>query len=186
MIPVNKKKNKAIFLDRDGVINKEVNYLSDPDDFELLNGTIEALKIFKRLDFLLIVITNQSGLARGYFKEETLDIIHSKMRRLISQENIELDDIYFCPHHPEFTGECNCRKPNPGMIFAARDDYNIDLTRSFMVGDTVNDIKAGKNAGVQTVFVLTGHGREQQNKFKEIKSDYTFESLLGFANHMIK
>ena len=108
--------NKAIFLDRDGVINEEVSYLSNLDDFQLIQGSAEALRIFKDLGYFLIVITNQAGIARGYFTEDTLKEIHNKMAQILKQNNIELDDIFYCPHHPDFTGACNCRKPNPGMI----------------------------------------------------------------------
>lgn len=173
--------NKAIFLDRDGVINKEVNYLSDPEEFELLEGTVEALKIMKHQGYLLIVITNQSGLARGYFSEETLNDIHTKMKRLLNDGGVELDDIFYCPHHPEFTGECSCRKPKPGMLLEAKEKYEIDLSRSYMVGDTLSDIKAGKNAGCKTVFVLTGHGSEREEKIDTVGPDYIYPNLLEFA-----
>lgn len=109
-------KNKAIFLDRDGVINKEVNYLSDPKKFKFIEGSIEALKILKQKDYLLIIITNQAGISRGFFTERTLTAIHCKMNKILEKNDIKLDDIYYCPHHPEFTGPCDCRKPNPGMI----------------------------------------------------------------------
>ena len=109
--------NKAVFLDRDGVVNKEVSYLSNPDDFEFIQGSIEALKILKLKGYLLIIITNQAGIARGFFTEETLKEIHSKMIKILKQNDVIVDDIYYCPHHPKFTGKCDCRKPNPGMIF---------------------------------------------------------------------
>ena len=175
------EKKKAIFLDRDGVINKEVNYLSNPDDFELIENTIEALKILKKKHFLLIVITNQAGIARGYFNEEILLEIHNKMNSLLKQYNVFLDDIFYCPHHPDFTGPCECRKPNPGMIYRARDKYNINLNNSYVVGDTINDIKTGLNAGCITVLVLTGYGAEEQKKIKNIKPDLIFNNLLEFA-----
>ena len=121
------KGNKAIFLDRDGVINVEVGYLSNPDDFKIIEGSIEALKILNKKEFLLIVITNQAGIARGYYTEEILNTIHNKMKSILKAQNVTLTDIYFCPHHPEFTGYCDCRKPNPGMILKAKKKYNIDL-----------------------------------------------------------
>lgn len=175
------KKNIAIFLDRDGVLNKEVNYLSDPKDFQLLDGIIEALKIFKKKGYLLIIVTNQSGIAKGYFTEETLTAIHYKMEKILKNHEIFLDDIIYCPHHPKFTGECDCRKPKPGMIFQARDKHNIDLDKSFMVGDTLKDIEAGKNAGCKTVLVLTGYGLKEQEKINKIKPDLIHNTLLNFA-----
>lgn len=177
-------KNKAIFLDRDGVINKEVGYLSNPDEFELLVGTLEALKILKEKEFILIIITNQAGIARGYYSKEMLEKIHDKMRILLKENEIVLDDIFYCPHHPDFTGECDCRKPKIGMIRKAQKKYNIDLLKSFMVGDTLNDVKTGLTANCKTVLVLTGYGSEEQNKIDLIKPDFIYENLLEFAKSL--
>ena len=175
------EKKKAIFLDRDGVINKEVSYLSNPNDFEFIEGSIEALKILKQKGFLIIIITNQAGIARGFFTEETLEAIHSKMIRILKQNNIELDDIYYCPHHPEFNGPCDCRKPNTGMLLKAQLEYNIDLTNSYIVGDTLNDIQTGKAARCKTVLVLTGYGNEEQKNIGTIIPDMIFKNLKEFA-----
>jgi len=175
------EKKKAIFLDRDGVINKEVSYLSNPDDFEFIDGSVEALRILKQKHFLLIVITNQAGIARGFFTEETLKLIHNKMIRILKQNKVELNDIYYCPHHPEFTGPCDCRKPNPGMILKAKLKYNIDLSNSYMVGDTLNDIETGKAARCKTVLVLTGYGKEEQKNISLIIPDMIFKNLKEFA-----
>ncbi|MFX0186830.1 MAG: D-glycero-beta-D-manno-heptose 1,7-bisphosphate 7-phosphatase [Candidatus Hodarchaeota archaeon] len=180
---INKKK-KAIFLDRDGVINKEISYISNPDDFEFIEGSIEALKILKEKNFLLIVITNQAGIARGYYTEEMLKKIHNKMTRILKQNNIVLDDIFYCPHHPDITGICDCRKPKPGMIIKAKNKYNIDLQSSFMVGDTLNDIEAGLNAKCKTILVLTGYGSEEEKKIGPIKPDLIFKNLLDFAQNV--
>jgi len=180
----NESKKPAIFLDRDGVINKEVNYLSNPNDFEFIDGSIKALQILKKKGFLLIVITNQAGIARGYFTEVTLHKIHDKMIRSLIKKKIFLDDLFYCPHHPEFTGACNCRKPSPGMIIQAMKKYNIDLENSYMIGDTLNDINTGKNAGCKTVLVLTGHGKKEQKKISEIKPDMICTNLLEFAKNI--
>ena len=176
-------KKRAIFLDRDGVINKEVNHLSNPAQFEFIPGSIEALKILKQKGFLLIVITNQAGIARGLFSEETLNQIHNKMKGILNQNGIILDDIFYCPHHPDFTGACNCRKPKPGMILKAQRKYNIKLQASFMVGDTLSDIETGIAANCKTVLVLTGYGLEERNKMISTKPDYVFENLLEFAKN---
>ncbi|MFX0022014.1 MAG: D-glycero-beta-D-manno-heptose 1,7-bisphosphate 7-phosphatase [Candidatus Hermodarchaeota archaeon] len=176
--------NKAIFLDRDGVINKEVNYLSNPDLFEFIDGSIEALKILKEKRFLLIVITNQAGIARGFFTEETLKEIHHKMIDILMQNGVNLDDIFYCPHHPTFTGPCECRKPNPGMIFNAKIKYNIDLNQSYMIGDTLNDIQTGIAANCKTVLVLTGYGKEEQKKIGSIIPDMIFKNLKEFATNI--
>ena len=175
------EKTKAIFLDRDGVINKEVNYLSNPKDFEFIEGSIEALKILKQKDFLLIVITNQAGIARGFFTEETLKVIHDKMIKILKQNKIELDDIYYCPHHPEFTGPCDCRKPIPGMILKAKLKHNINLNSSYIVGDTLSDIETGKAARCKTVLVLTGYGKKEYKKISSIIPDMIFKNLKEFA-----
>lgn len=177
-------KNKAVFLDRDGVINKELNYLSDPNDFDFIEGSIEALRILKKKGYLLLIITNQSGIARGYFTEKILDKIHEKMIKLLKNEGVALDGIYYCPHHPDFTGSCDCRKPNAGLILKARNQFNIDLSNSFMVGDTMNDIKTGKNAKSKTVLVLTGYGKEEQKKIDQIKPNFVFQNLLDFAKNI--
>ncbi len=176
--------NKAIFLDRDGVINKEVNYLSKSEDFEFIRGSIKALKILKQLDFLLIIITNQAGIARGYFSEEDLKKIHAKMIHILRTYNIILDDIFYCPHHPDFTKTCECRKPKPGMIMKARDKHQIDLSKSYMVGDTLNDIKTGINAKCKAILVLTGYGKEEVKKIKYIKPEFIFQNLLDFAEKL--
>ena len=173
--------NKAIFLDRDGVINKEVSYLSDPEKFEFIEGSIEALKILKQKRFLLIIITNQAGIAKGFFTKETLTAIHNKMKRILKKNSIQLDDIYYCPHHPEFSGSCDCRKPNPGMILKAQSKYNINLTKSYMVGDTLKDIQTGIAARCKTVLVLTGYGNEEQKKIGTIAPDMIFKNLKEFA-----
>jgi len=175
------EKNKAIFLDRDGAINKEVSYLSNPNDFKFIRGSIEALKILKQKGFLLIIITNQASIARGLFTEETLNAIHDKMIRILRQNNVQLDDIYYCPHHPEFTGPCDCRKPKPGMIKKAQLKYNIDLHNSYLVGDTINDIETGKALGCKTVLVLTGYGKEERKKKSSIIPDMIFKNLKEFA-----
>jgi D,D-heptose 1,7-bisphosphate phosphatase len=178
------KKRKAIFLDRDGVINKDVGYLSNPDEFELLEGSLEALKILNEKGYLLIVITNQAGIARGYYSKEVLENIHEKMKDLLKRENIVLDNIYYCPHHPDFTGSCNCRKPNPGMILKAQEEFNIDLEQSFIVGDTLNDVQTGINAKCKSVLVLSSYGKEEQNKINSIRSHMVFKNLLEFAKNI--
>jgi D,D-heptose 1,7-bisphosphate phosphatase len=177
-------KKPAIFLDRDGVINTEVNYLTNPDDFEFIDGSIKALKILKKKGYLLIVITNQAGIARGYFSEMTLNKIHDKMMKILQKNNIFLDDIFYCPHHPDFTGACNCRKPSPGLILQAMKKYNIDLEKSYMIGDTLNDIATGKNVPCKTVLVLTGYGKEAQKKISNIKPDKIYLNLLEFAKNI--
>lgn len=159
-----KNKQKAIFLDRDGTINKYVGFLRKEEEFELLPGVAEAVKKINESGYLAIVVTNQPVIARGEVTFEGLETIHNKMETLLGKEGAYLDAIYFCPHHPHsgYEGEvkelkidCDCRKPKPGMLLKAAEDLNIDLIQSYMVGDGENDIKAGKAAGCKTVLLST-------------------------------
>ena len=157
-------KQKAIFLDRDGTINKYVGFLRKEEEFELLPGVAEAVKKINESGYLAIVVTNQPVISRGEVTFEGLETIHNKMETLLGKEGAYLDGIYFCPHHPhsgyegevkELKRECVCRKPNPGMLLKAAENLNIDLSQSYMVGDGENDIKAGKAAGCKTVLLNT-------------------------------
>ena len=157
-------KQKAIFLDRDGTINKYVGFLRKEEEFELLSGVAEAVKKINKSSYLAVVVTNQPVIARGEVTFEGLETIHNKMETLLGKEGAYLDGIYFCPHHPHsgYEGEvkelkidCDCRKPKPGMLLKAAEDLNIDLNQSYMVGDGENDIKAGKAAGCKTVLLNT-------------------------------
>ena len=157
-----KNKQKAVFLDRDGTINKYVGFLRNIEDFELLPGAIEAVKKINASGYLAIVVTNQPVIARGEVSFEELEQIHNKMETMFGAEGAYLDAIYFCPHHPhkgyegerlELKFDCECRKPKPGMLLRAAEDYNIDLSQSWMIGDGENDIKAGKAAGCHTALI---------------------------------
>ena len=159
-----RNKQKAIFLDRDGIINKYVGFLRDIDDFELNENVTEAIRRINDSDYLAIVITNQPVIARGEVSFNELDEIHKKMETLLGENGAYLNAIYFCPHHPDygFEGEvkelkidCDCRKPKPGMLLKAAEDFNIDLSESFMIGDSDNDIKAGNAAGCKTLKIDT-------------------------------
>lgn len=156
------KKQKAIFLDRDGTINKYVGFLRNIDDFELIDGAAEAIKKINASGYLAIVVTNQPVIARGEVTFEQLQEIHNKMETLLGNEGAYLDSIYYCPHHPhkgyegevpELKFDCDCRKPKPGMLSKAAEDFNIDLSQSWMIGDGENDILAGKNAGCKTALI---------------------------------
>ncbi len=149
-------KQKAIFLDRDGVINKHIGFLRHIDDFELIEGVSDAIKQINQSGYLAIVVTNQPVIARGEVSWEELHEIHKKMETLLGKDGAYFDGLYICPHHPDkgFEGErpeykfdCDCRKPKPGMLLQAAKDFNIDLLQSYMIGDSDNDEKAGENAG---------------------------------------
>ena len=151
-------KQKAIFLDRDGTINKYVGFLRNIDDFELIEGVAEAIKRINQSGYLAIVVTNQPVIARGEVSWEELNEIHKKMATLLGKEGAYVDGIYICPHHPDkgFEGErpeykidCDCRKPKPGLLLQAAKDFNIDLSESYMIGDSHRDVEAGENAGVK-------------------------------------
>lgn len=153
-------KQKAIFLDRDGTINKYVGFLRDINQFELTESSAEAIKTINKSEYLAIVVTNQPVIARGEVSFEQLDEIHQKMETLLGKEGAFIDGLYFCPHHPDsgFKGEvkelkidCDCRKPKPGMLLQAAKDFNIDLSRSFMIGDSDNDMAAGSAAGCKCI-----------------------------------
>ena len=164
--------NRAVFLDRDGTMAADVSYCRRPDDFELFPTTARAIRLLNEHSYKVIVITNQSGVARGYFTEDTLNRIHQKMRRRLSDEGARIDDIYYCPHHPDhgvypYKQACECRKPHPGLLKRAHRELDIDLSRSFMIGDKATDIEAGKRAGTRTVFVLSGRGQAEQKKISD-------------------
>lgn len=159
-------KQRAIFLDRDGTINKYVGFLKNINDLELIDGATEAINLINNSDYLAIVVTNQPVIARGDVTFEELDEIHNKLETLLGQSGSYLDAIYFCPHHPdkgfegerpEFKIDCECRKPKPGLLLKAAKDYNIDLSNSWMIGDDDNDIKAGIAAGCKTLKVDSEH-----------------------------
>ena len=179
-----KNKQKAVFLDRDGTINKYKGFLRNSADFELLPNVAKAIRRINRSEYLAIVVTNQPVIARGEVTFEELRQIHDKMETLLGEEGAYLDAIYFCPHHPEkgFEGEikelkiqCNCRKPKPGMLIQAAEDYNIDLNRSWVIGDGGNDIKAGRAAGCRTALIGKG----------DFGQDMTVDSLWHWSEDCI-
>ncbi|WP_319479131.1 HAD family hydrolase [uncultured Draconibacterium sp.] len=141
-------KNKALFLDRDGTINVEKNYVFRVEDFEFIPGIFELLKSYQDKGFLLIVITNQSGIARQYYTENDFFRLNNWMIRQFQKQGIEITKVYHCPHHPEITGKCNCRKPEPGIILQAIQKFNIDPVNSVLIGDKKRDILAGEKAGI--------------------------------------
>ena len=181
------KKQRAVFLDRDGTINKYVGFLRDIDEFELLPGVGEAIKAMNEMGYLVIVVSNQPVIARGEVSEEELSEIHNKMETLLGEKGAYVDAIYYCPHHPDkgYTGEraelkidCSCRKPKPGMLLQAAKEFNVDLSQSWMAGDSEVDVIAGKRAGCKTVYL----NREK----KDFGQEYTFGSLKEFQNFLVE
>ena len=165
---------KALFLDRDGVINKEKNYLHRIEDFEFIDGVFETCRAFQEKGYLIIVITNQAGIARGKYTEEDYQVLTRWMVERFADEGVTVNAVYHCPHHPEFSGECSCRKPSPGMLEEAKAAFNIDMVSSILVGDKESDIEAGKNAGIKTnVLVKSGHKVDE----KATNASYVLQSI---------
>ena len=175
---------KAIFLDRDGTINVEKDYIYKSEDLVFEEGTIEALKTFKNLEYILIAVSNQSGIARGYFTEEDLNIFNNNMNEILKKNGVEITEFYCCPHHPDGIGEykkvCECRKPNNKMIEDAIKKYNIDRKKSYMVGDKISDIEAGFKSNLKTVLVKTGYGLKDMEKIDKNET-LICENLKDFS-----
>ncbi len=146
---------KALFLDRDGVINVEKNYLYKKEDFEFIDGIFELCRYFIQKDYLIFVVTNQSGIARGYYTQEQFLELTAFMQQEFLKNGITITKTYFCPHHPKITGECSCRKPKPGMLLDAQKEFNVDLKNSLLVGDKERDIEAAHNAGVLKTYLFS-------------------------------
>ena len=156
---------RAVFLDRDGTINIEKEYLYRPDEFEFVPGAPEGIALLNSAGFVVVVVTNQSGIARGYYGEDDVQRLHRHMDECLARAGARVDAYYYCPHHPvsgegTYRIDCSCRKPNPGMLLMAADDLGIDLNRSWMVGDKEADLEAGAAAGCRVCLVRTGYGAE--------------------------
>ena len=185
-------KQKAIFLDRDGVINKEVDLLDNEADFMLLPGVSEAIKKINDSEYLAVVVTNQPVIARNLLSVEGLETIHKIMETTLGNQGAYLDAIYYCPHHPDggypeeneaFKIKCECRKPNPGMLIEASKALNVDLSKSYIIGDSERDIMAGNNGGVQTILVNRNGGKEH---YCEIRASYRCVNLLEAVNIILE
>ena len=163
---------KTIFLDRDGVINKEINYLHKIEDFEFINGVFEACQYLESLNYKIIITTNQSGISRGYYTQSDFQKITKWMLSQFNNNNIDILDVIHCPHLP--SDFCDCRKPKPGMLLSAKTKYNIDMENSWMIGDKENDIQAANNAGIiNTILVKSGHEIDEINS----NSKFTLDSI---------
>ena len=154
-------RHPAVFLDRDGTLNRDKGYVYRWADWEWLPGAPEALAGLKEAGYKLVVITNQAGVAKGYYREEAVLELHRQVNLDLAGHRpaAALDAFYHCPHHPDYSGPCSCRKPAPGLIIRAAAEHGLDLARSFLVGDKLSDAAAGRAAGCRALLVLTGHGR---------------------------
>ncbi len=162
--------HRAVFLDRDGTINEEVGYVNHLERFKLLPKTGEAIRLLNRNGIKVVVVTNQAGVARGYFPEPLIHLIHGKMKDNLGEEGAHLDGIYYCPHHPDvgeppYRQKCRCRKPETGMIEKAVKDLGIECSKSYMIGDRGADIEFGRRIGTKTILVLTGYGKGEWEYF---------------------
>ena len=159
------KKNRVVFLDRDGTLCEEVGYLSSVEQMRLIPRSGEAVRLLNQKGYKVVVVTNQAGVARGFFPEAVLEGLHAEMVRQLREEGAYLDGIYYCPHHPSdgfppYRQECNCRKPATGLLERAAADLNLDLLSGYMIGDHFSDVECGQRIGAETVLLLTGHGQE--------------------------
>ncbi len=183
---------RAVFIDRDGTISAEVGYINHPSRFSLFTYAASAVQHLNENGWLAILVTNQAGVARGYFSEDMIQTVHAKMTADLESNGAKLDGIYYCAHHPSvgeppYRFDCDCRKPKPGLISRAAKDFDIDVSESWMVGDRYSDIELARNAGLKSVFVLSGYGRgewEHQRAGWTEKSDLVAENLLE-AVHLI-
>src|SRR6266404_1062301 len=175
--------NRAVFLDRDGTIMEDSNYVGDVERVILIPSAPAALKRLQEAGYKLFVVTNQSGVGRGYFTREAVEAIHAHLDEYFGRAGVRFDRYYVCPHHPE--DNCDCRKPKPKLLLDATREYGLDLSRCFMVGDRTSDIQAGINAGVPTILVLTGVGRETLTKH-EVKPDHVAEDIGAAAAWILK
>lgn len=184
----------AVFLDRDGTINEQMGYINHISRFHLLPDAAKAIKLLNDNNIPVVVVSNQSGLARGYFPEELLDEVHARMNELLAREGAAIDGLYVCPHHPEakqekYRRDCNCRKPKTGMLLQAAKELNLDLAGSFLVGDRWSDLKCARQAGCTPVLVLTGYGRGDYQYIgpgQDIQPAFVAETLLDAVTWILQ
>jgi len=159
---------KALFLDRDGVINVEKNYLYKSDDFEFIDGIFDLILHFQNLGYLLFVVTNQSGIARNYYTVYDFNVLTEWMLSELAKHGINVQHVYYCPHHPDVSRKCSCRKPEPGMLLEAAKEYSLDLKNSIMIGDKERDIEAGLSAGLEVTYLFDESNKIKSSKAKKI------------------
>jgi D-glycero-D-manno-heptose 1,7-bisphosphate phosphatase len=182
-------RRRAVFLDRDGTINQDIGYLYRKEDLKFIPKAPEAIKLFNNCLFKVVVITNQAGVARGFYQEADVRRLHELLNQELRKYEAQIDAFYFCPHHPTagigpYRVECNCRKPKPGLILKAAQEHNLDLSQSFMIGDKMDDVRAGRNAGVKSLLVKTGYGREEAVLLADQR--LAFDSLYEAAIYICK
>jgi D-glycero-D-manno-heptose 1,7-bisphosphate phosphatase len=181
-------------MDRDGTVCEEVGYMNHPDRLMIYPWSAEAIRLVNQFDMKAIVVTNQAGVARGYFKEELVIEVHKKLIRDVERSGARLDAIYYCPHHPEageypYRQQCHCRKPKPGMVLKAAEDFDLNVTGSYVLGDRYGDILLAKNTGATSIFLLSGYGKgeyEYQRHNWQVQPDHVAENLLEGVRWILK
>lgn len=171
--------NKAIFLDRDGTINIDTGYIGNPNLIELYAGVIEGIKLLKdKFGFLIVVVSNQSGITRGLITNKDVDKVNKRINEVLEAGNTKIDAFYYCPYHPDFDSDekCICRKPSPQLVFAAANDLNIDLNKSFFIGDRISDIECGNNAGMLSILITNTISDAELNMLKNSQNSPNFIS----------
>jgi D-glycero-D-manno-heptose 1,7-bisphosphate phosphatase len=180
-------RRRAVFLDRDGTLAHEVGYVNHPDRFRLFAFAPRAVRILNEAGLRVIVITNQSGVARGYFTEEILSEVHRRLEEGLARGGASVDAIYYCPHLPSHDGDCECRKPLPGMLRRAEREFEIDLARSWVVGDMITDVEMGRAVGARTILLRTGYGLGQMTYQRDrwrVEPDLVCDNLLDAARRI--
>ncbi len=186
--------DRVVFLDRDGTINEEVHYLHRPEELKLLPGVGEALKSLRQAGFKLVVITNQAGVARGYYSCEDVEALHTYMNQKLGEYGAGIDRFFYCPHHPEhgvgiYKKNCSCRKPGIGMFQRAEELFQVDKAHSYMIGDKLIDVQAGVNYGIPGILVGTGYGsllkKEMEEKGEKPLYDFYAETLVDAAEYIL-
>ena len=184
-----KKHNSAVFLDRDGTINEEVGYLDSLEQLRIFPAAFEAVRMINEAGMKVVVVTNQSGVARGFFQEEFVKTVHKQIQKAFMKEGASIDRFYYCPHHPTegigtYRISCDCRKPAPGMLMKASEELGIDLPASYVVGDMAKDIELANNVGAKGILVRTGYGKNVQAS--DIKPAYIARDILAAAQWIMK
>jgi D-glycero-D-manno-heptose 1,7-bisphosphate phosphatase len=179
---------RAVFIDRDGTINEEKEYLFRTEDLAFIPGAPRAIRLLNEAGFLVIVVTNQSGVARGYYTEEDVHLLHRHIAAELDQQGARVDAWYYCPHHPSGRGSyslpCRCRKPLPGMLLEAAGRFDIDLESSVMIGDKLVDVEAGAAAGCRSVLVRTGYGSDEEQRCRS--GIEVYDDLLQAAESLVR
>lgn len=176
---------KAVFIDRDGTLNIDEGYTHKISDFKFISGAEKAIKLLNDNGFLAIIVTNQAGVARGYYEEKDVEELHNHINKTLKKNNARIDSFYYCPHHVKegigkYKKDCDCRKPNIGMFKKAIKDFKIDISNSWMIGDKLDDMTFGENCGLKTILVETGHGKDVKGKYLRNKD------LLEAVEYILK